>query len=79
MSKSSLSTGWVEHNPREIWLRVQEVIHGALSAVDIDPREIASIGITNQRETTLIWGESHRTAGLQRHCLARYPHRSALQ
>jgi glycerol kinase len=47
--------GWVEHNPREIWLRVQEVIHGALSASDIDPREIASIGITNQRETTLIW------------------------
>jgi glycerol kinase len=47
--------GWVEHNPQEIWLRTQDVIHGALEKAHVDPKEIAAVGITNQRETTLIW------------------------
>jgi glycerol kinase len=47
--------GWVEHNPLEIWLRVQEVIHGGLAKAGVDPREIAAVGITNQRETAVIW------------------------
>lgn len=47
--------GWVEHNPLEIWKRSQEVINGALQKFFIDPHEIAAIGITNQRETTLVW------------------------
>jgi len=47
--------GWVEHNPLEIWLRVQEVIHGGLAKAGVDPREIAAVGITNQRETAVVW------------------------
>jgi len=48
-------SGWVEHDAREIWGSVQAVIAGALSEKDIYPEEIAAIGITNQRETTIIW------------------------
>ncbi len=47
--------GWVEHNPWEIWQRTQDVAQGALDKSHIDPRDIAAIGITNQRETTLVW------------------------
>ena len=47
--------GWVEHDPLEIWRRTQEVIEGALKKGGIDPKEIAAIGITNQRETTVVW------------------------
>lgn len=47
--------GWVEHDPLEIWQRTQEVIEGALKKSKIDPKEIAAVGITNQRETTLLW------------------------
>ena len=47
--------GWVEHNPLEIWQRVQEVIVEALARGGIQPGEIAAVGITNQRETTLVW------------------------
>src|SRR5215510_7105241 len=47
--------GWVEHDPLEIWERTQEVIQGALSKGNISPTEIAALGITNQRETTVVW------------------------
>ena len=47
--------GWVEHDPLEIWQRVGEVIQGALHKFRIDPSDIAALGITNQRETTLVW------------------------
>jgi glycerol kinase len=47
--------GWVEHDPEEIWLRTQEVIAEAMRQKNIQPRELAAIGITNQRETTLLW------------------------
>jgi len=47
--------GWVEHDPLEIWTRTQEVIHGALVKAGVDPHDIAAVGITNQRETTVIW------------------------
>lgn len=47
--------GWVEHDPLEIWQRTQEVIQGALSRFPIRADEIAALGITNQRETTLVW------------------------
>ncbi|WP_018128063.1 glycerol kinase GlpK [Balneola vulgaris] len=47
--------GWVEHDAEEIWHTQQEVIHTALSENDIDGNEIAAIGITNQRETTVVW------------------------
>jgi glycerol kinase len=47
--------GWVEHSPDEIWERTQSVIKGALSKGNIDPKEIAAVGVTNQRETTVVW------------------------
>ena len=47
--------GWVEHNPMEIWKRTEEVIEGALKKFDISPRDIAAVGITNQRETAVVW------------------------
>src|SRR5260221_10441241 len=47
--------GWVEHDAREIWGRTREVIDLALANADIEAGEVAAIGITNQRETTLLW------------------------
>src|SRR6266487_3125634 len=47
--------GWVEHSPDEIWERTQSVIKGALQKGNIDPKDIAAVGITNQRETTVVW------------------------
>jgi glycerol kinase len=47
--------GWVEHDPVEIWRNTQTVIAGALRAGGLQPRDLAAIGITNQRETTLVW------------------------
>ena len=48
-------TGWVEHDPMEIWARTQDVIEGGLEKTGIKPQEIAAIGVTNQRETTVVW------------------------
>lgn len=47
--------GWVEHNANEIWNSVQSVIAGSLIESGIKPSDIAGIGITNQRETTVVW------------------------
>ena len=47
--------GWVEHDADEIWASVQKTIGQALKAARIGARHVAAIGITNQRETTLIW------------------------
>ena len=47
--------GWVEHNPLEIWERTQTVIGTALASADLTHSDLAAIGITNQRETTLVW------------------------
>jgi glycerol kinase len=47
--------GWVEHNPMEIWERTQEVIAAALKKGNVDPKDISAVGVTNQRETTVIW------------------------
>jgi glycerol kinase len=52
--------GWVEHDPMEIWRTTQAVITQALSRADLSPRDLAAVGITNQRETTLLWD---RTTG----------------
>ncbi|MCJ7434004.1 MAG: glycerol kinase GlpK [Anaerolineales bacterium] len=49
--------GWVEHDALEIWARTQEVIKGALEKGKIDPKDIAAIGVTNQRETTVVWNK----------------------
>jgi glycerol kinase len=47
--------GWVEHNPLEIWQNTQDVIRGALAKTNLSGSDLAAIGITNQRETTVIW------------------------
>ena len=47
--------GWVEHDALEIWARMQEVIQGALEKGNISSKDIAAVGITNQRETTILW------------------------
>lgn len=49
--------GLVEHDPMEIWARTQDVIKGALEKGKVDPTEIAAVGITNQRETTVVWNK----------------------
>jgi glycerol kinase len=50
--------GWVEHDPMEIWARTQDVIKGGLAKSGVKAEEIASIGVTNQRETTVVWDKN---------------------
>jgi glycerol kinase len=52
--------GWVEHDPDEIWRRTEEVVAAAMQQRSLGPRDLAAIGITNQRETTVLW---NRTTG----------------
>src|SRR6204780_5757631 len=47
--------GWVEHNPVEIWERTVAVIQTALGAANLTGKDLAALGITNQRETTVVW------------------------
>jgi glycerol kinase len=47
--------GWVEHDAKEIWTRTREVIGGALASSPAEASDVEAIGITNQRETTVIW------------------------
>jgi glycerol kinase len=53
-------SGWVEHDPEEIWRRTSEVIRQAMEVRGLRPEDLAAIGITNQRETTVVW---HRKSG----------------
>ena len=50
--------GWVEHNPEEIWQRTREVMAEALAKGKLTSDDLAAIGITNQRETTVVWEKS---------------------
>ncbi|WP_297519047.1 glycerol kinase GlpK [Thermococcus sp.] len=52
--------GWVEHNPEEIWEAQFRAIKTALERAKIEPNQIAAIGVTNQRETTIVWDKSGR-------------------
>jgi glycerol kinase len=56
--------GWVEHDPMEIWGSTQAVIEGALNKAQLKPADLAAIGVTNQRETTVVWD---RTSGRPLH------------
>src|SRR6476620_8864651 len=47
--------GWVEHDATEIWATQSGVMHGALAKAGVTARDVAAIGITNQRETTVVW------------------------
>ena len=49
------SPGWVEHDPEEIWRRTQDVIREAMQQKILQPKDLAAIGITNQRETVILW------------------------
>ena len=52
--------GWVEHDPAELWNMEKKALAEAVDAAHIDPKQIAALGITNQRETTILW---ERTTG----------------
>src|SRR5579859_351795 len=47
--------GWVEHDAEEIWQSVAEVVPRALQAAGVAPKALAAIGLTNQRETVVLW------------------------
>jgi glycerol kinase len=57
--------GWVEHDPTEIWGTQSGVMHEALAKAGIAGRDVAAIGITNQRETTLLWERATGRVGVQ--------------
>ncbi|PPB49898.1 glycerol kinase [Arthrobacter pityocampae] len=50
--------GWVEHDPAEIWANTREVIGNALSKANLTRHDIAAVGITNQRETAVVWDKT---------------------
>jgi glycerol kinase len=50
--------GWVEHNPEEVWTNTREVTAGALAKADLHADDIVAVGITNQRETAVVWERS---------------------
>lgn len=50
--------GWVEHNATDIYVSQYGALIEAIAKVDIDPGEIAGIGIANQRETTIVWDKN---------------------
>lgn len=50
--------GWVEHNPIDIWESVRAVVAGALQKAEINRHQLVSIGITNQRETAVVWDKN---------------------
>ncbi|MEE1621144.1 glycerol kinase GlpK [Zafaria sp. Z1313] len=50
--------GWVEHDPLQIWRNTREVVGSALSKANLTRHDIAAVGITNQRETTVVWNKS---------------------
>jgi len=47
--------GWVEHDPEEVWVVTKSVVEAALKDAGTDPEKVLAIGITNQRETSLLW------------------------
>ncbi len=49
------ASGWVEHDPLEIWDNTRRVIKGAMGKIGVGGKEIAAVGITNQRETAVVW------------------------
>src|SRR3954469_12567841 len=50
--------GWVEHDPRDLWASTRRTALGALAEANLTGRDVAAIGLTNQRETTLLWERS---------------------
>ena len=52
------NAGWVEHNPLEIWASQYGVLQEVMAKTNITQEEVAAIGITNQRETTIVWDKN---------------------
>lgn len=50
--------GWVEHDPMEIWARTQDVVKGAMANAGLTADDIVAVGVTNQRETTVVWDKT---------------------
>src|SRR3954465_15795521 len=50
--------GWVEHNPVEIWERTSAVVQTALTKANLTSSDLAALGITNQRETAVVWDKN---------------------
>ena len=71
--------GWVEHDPTEIWATQSGVMHEALAKAGITGRDVAAIGITNQRETTLLWERATGASARERDRLAGPPDRARLR
>ncbi len=51
--------GWVEHDAEEIWANVRAVARGAMAKLGIGPADLAAVGVTNQRETTVVWDKDN--------------------
>ncbi len=49
--------GWVEHDPMEIWNTTREVLRGAIDKAEVKESDISALGVTNQRETTVVWNK----------------------
>ena len=62
--------GWVEHDPIQIWETSMRCVEEVFAKSGIHPAEIAGIGITNQRETTVLWDTDHGQTPAQRHRMA---------
>ena len=67
--------GWVEHDPLEIWDGPVPSSRTALAGAGLDAADLAALGITNQRETTVVWDRRTGRPVRQRHRLAGHPHR----
>ena len=52
------ASGWVEHDPEDIWATVTSTVRGAIDRAGLTAADISAIGITNQRETTLVWDKT---------------------
>ena len=71
--------GLVEHDPEAIWASQLGVAQEVLQKAGATPADVAAIGVTNQRETTIIWEQGDGQAHPQRHRLAEPPHRADLR
>lgn len=60
--------GWVEHDPVEIWRTTKEVIAGAIKKSGISSEQILTLGVTNQRETTVVWNRKTGNHTITRLC-----------
>ena len=78
------ASGWVEHEPEDIWNSTVATCREAMKKANVGPKDIAAIGITNQRETALVWDRAtgraiHRAIQKRGHAIARRHHPHIVQ